>query len=68
MFVKKCCNIEIGKEDLPDEVAGSSGRCDPEEIFSAVVPDDGLAQARDGEILGFDMDGESEFSGCLNGQ
>jgi len=63
MFVKEGCNIEIGKEGLPDEMAGSTGRCDPEEVFSAVVLDDGVAQAGDGEILGLDMDGESEVPG-----
>ena len=42
-----------------------SGLCDPEEILLAVVLDDGVAQAGDGEILGFDMDGESEFSSRL---
>jgi hypothetical protein len=41
-------------------MAGSSGRCDPEEVFLAVMLDDGIAQAGDGEILGFDVDNESE--------
>ena len=46
-------------------MAGSSGRCDPEEVFLAVVLHDGVAQAGDGEILSFDMDGESEVPGRL---
>ena len=42
---------------------GSGQPCAPYKVFSAVVLDDGVAQAGDGKILGLDMDSESEVPG-----